>query len=341
MTNLVLQSFGRESEYRRAVLTVLSYYACTSLNISQTKVLLFTDQPDYFTSFFEQLPVDYILLTPEKVKEMRGRIDFLHRMKIALIDEAFDRAKGNILYADSDTFFTADPTPLMEKLSEEQCFMHLWEYQFESLKERPLPAGKTFQDFFHLIKSSIFTLYNGESIRFSLAQSSWNAGVMMFHSSHKRFIQDVYALTDQFYPPTKNHASEQYAFSLILQSNITVSPCDNVICHYWYIVKKAIMDAFLKKKVHKEWGAKNLQEKLADVKKWTSIMPRYFARNILMLRDNAIQAFNVNNFKEGYKWAAKAFFKEPFEKKFIRNVLYHSKRALSIRKTEMKHDSNN
>jgi hypothetical protein len=87
--NLVIQSFGRDNEYRRAILTILSFYAHSSLKREETKVLLFTDMPAYFSTFLEGLPVEYVLLTPEKIKSMRGEIDFLHRMKIAVIEEAF------------------------------------------------------------------------------------------------------------------------------------------------------------------------------------------------------------------------------------------------------------
>jgi hypothetical protein len=331
MTNLVLQSFGRENEYLRAILTVLSYYSYTSLPLSQTRVLLFTDHPDYFAPFFDQLPVDYILLTPEKIKEMRGGIDFLHRMKIALIDEAFDRAQGNILYADSDTFFIADPTPLMDKLSEDQCFMHLWEYRFEELRDQPLPAGKTFQDFLTLIENKNFWLADGRQIKVDPQNVSWNAGVMFFHHSHVRFIADVYSLTDQFYPPTLNHASEQYAFSVVLQNSIKVQSCEKVIYHYWYRIKKQIVDDYLKKKLSIAWKEKPILEKLNDIKRWTQVLPKYFDHHVLTYQDHAIQAFNNNEFWDGYQWTFKSLMKDPFKaKRFLKDVFYHTRRYLSL-----------
>src|SRR5687768_13054444 len=109
MNTLVLQSFGKENEYKRAVLTIMSFYTHYSLPADKSKVLLFTDNPGYFENYFEGLPVSYILLTPEKIKQMRGEIDFLHRMKIALIEEAFTLINGPLFYTDSDCFFIADP----------------------------------------------------------------------------------------------------------------------------------------------------------------------------------------------------------------------------------------
>src|SRR5687768_10678009 len=111
--NLVIQSFGRENEYRRAILTILSFYAYSSIEMDKTSVLLYTDKPEYFYGYLDGLPVNYILLTPEKIKKMRGDIDFLHRIKIAVIEEALILSDGAILYADSDSFFTGDPKPLI------------------------------------------------------------------------------------------------------------------------------------------------------------------------------------------------------------------------------------
>lgn len=329
MTNLVVQSFGRENEYRRAVLTVLSYYAHTSLSQDKTRVILFTDMPAYFTPYFKGLPVDYVLLTPDKIIQMRGEIDFLHRMKIALIEEAFGMIEGNMLYTDSDTFFVADPSPLLEQVAPQKSYMHIWEHAFEDVRNMPLPAGKTFRAFLALIESKKFKLTDGREIEVRPDHVSWNAGVMMFHPSHAHFIPDVYALTDQFYPPTLNHASEQYAFSIMMQENTSVIPCDGVIYHYWYRVKKQIIDLFLEEKIGEDWAKRPLEEKLYDVEVWSRLLPGYFDSHVLMIRDKAIQAFNENQFLKAYQHTAKALSKEPFEPVFLKDVLYHTKRWIN------------
>lgn len=105
MKLLVTQSFGRTSEYKRVILSVLSFWALYSGDKNNVITVLATDKPDYFKPYFEGIPVEYIILNPEKIKKMRGEIDFIHRMKIAIVDEAFQRYIGaDILYVDSDTF---------------------------------------------------------------------------------------------------------------------------------------------------------------------------------------------------------------------------------------------
>jgi hypothetical protein len=323
---LLIQSFGRENEYRRAVLAILSYFAYTSQ--PDTKVILFTDNPAWFHPYLKPYPVHYELLTAERIKAFRGEIDFLHRMKIAEIEVGFDVAGGNLLYADSDTFFTADPSPYMYRLSERLSFMHLREYMFKDLWNIPMPAATTFHEFVALIENQAFTLDNESEFRINPHEYSWNAGVIMLHASHKRFLKDVYALTDQFYPPTRNHASEQYAFSVILNRNTELHPCEAVIYHYWYRTKKQVIDDFLTKQLLSLQG-KSTADQLSTVRDWVLNMEHVFKHHVFTLKDNSIQSFCDNKFANGYQWVAKAIFKGAWRDKiFLKDVMYHIKRHL-------------
>ena len=322
---LVTQSFGGENEYRRAIFMIWSFWAHS---LASAKVILFTDRPDYFDPYFLGKEVEYVMLTPSKMKLMRGRIDFLHRMKIAVIEEAFSRSNTSLLYADSDTFFTADPSVLLAKLSPTDAFMHTREYAFEEIRNMPLPGGKTAQDFVALIDSNIFELADGSALKVPTQHWSWNAGAMLFHQSHAALLPNVYALTDQFYPATRNHASEQYAFSIIMQNKTILHSCEEIIYHYWYFVKKQIVDKFLENNL--DWLLHaNAEEKINMILKWTQYLPLAFDRHIWMLRDQAIQAFHENKFAKGLRFAAWATLKNPFSIAFTLDVGHHIKRWLT------------
>jgi hypothetical protein len=204
--------------------------------------------------------------------------------------------------------------------------MHLAEYTFQKEVE---DKTNTYKNFYALINRQDFVLTNGSRMTVTPEHWSWNAGVMMFHPSHARFIPDVYVLTNQFYNGSQSHASEQYAFSLVLQQGIQLQACDHVIYHYWYRVKKQIVDHFLNSRFNKTWSSEALESKLAQVKAWTALLPGIFEKHVWMTRDRAIQAFTVNNFSEGYRWAAKAFSQKPFGSgSFLKDTLYHLKRQL-------------
>jgi len=327
MTNLVIQSFGRENEFKRAILTILSFYAHTLEPLKETRILLFTDDPGYFKAYLNELPVTYIKLTPAKISEMRGAINFLHRMKIALIEEAFGMINGPMLYVDSDTFFTGDPTPLINQVSAQISFMHTREYQFKEKEHVGTIDGPA--PFFSLIKNNDFYLSDQSRLQVSTELYSWNAGVMFLHASHKTLLKDVYALTEQFYQGTESHASEQYAFSVMLQLNTQVVACERIIYHYWYKTKKEIIDIFLDKNINEQLARLPTAEKISKARDWTKVLPDYLENHILNLKYNAIVAFGDNRYADGYTWAGKALLKEPFgDLPFIKDVLYYTKRRI-------------
>lgn len=323
---LVAQSFGRESEYRRVLVTILSFYAHSSRLLP---TWLFTDNPEWFAPYLSELPVQYVRLTPEKISIMRGKIDFLHRMKIALIEEAFQKADSSLFYADSDTFFTEDPMTLYGQVTEEKSYMHLREYEFEYLRNLPLPGGATFRAFLQLIESGTFSLPDGTQLSVGPTDASWNAGVMIMHTSHRRFLPAVYSLTDQFFPATANHASEQYAFSIMLQKYTQLQACESVIYHYWYQVKKKIADQLFEQFIP-ELTHLTTEQRISKVKALSVRLPGLFESHVLTLKDNAVQAFNERKYREGYKWALKAFKAGAWtDNTFIRDTLYHTKRLIT------------
>jgi len=327
MTNLVIQSYGRESEYKRAILAILSFYAHTSLLADHTKVILFTDNPEYFKNYFADLPVAFSLLTPAKIQQMRGKSDFLHRMKIALIEEAFNTTEGPVLYFDSDTFFIDDPTPLLMQVNEHKSFMHTPEYPFNNM-----PGSSSVNEvksFIKLLDRSNITLSTGAHINISPDIYSWNAGVMILPEQVALLLNDVYALTDQFFAGSGNYASEQYAFSIMLQKNTLVEACEETIYHYWPKVKKEITDNFLTQHLNEQWGFLPLAEKKKEVKVWAKSLPDLFENHALALKNKAIIALGDKRYAEGYKLAMKAIMKEPFKNlPFMKDVLYYMKKQI-------------
>jgi hypothetical protein len=323
---LVVQSFGKEYELRRAIFSVLSYYACADSADWKT-TFIFTDNPEYFHPYLAGLPVQYRMLTEEKIKSMRGEIDFLHRMKIAIIEEGFTLTDSGILYFDSDTFFVADPTSLIRQIDGGQVFMHLPEYPFVFLAQMKMPGAKTFHAFLDLIRTNEFTVSTGTLV-VKDDDYSWNAGVMGLPRQVKNYLSDVYTLTDYFYRPTLNHASEQYAFSVVLQKHAGIQRCDRYIYHYWYRIKKEVMDDFNERRLTTQFARLPLEKKLHVIRKAIAGMPEYLENHVLTLRDNAMQYFWSNDFGKGYRYALRALSKDVFNLPFLKDILYHTKRFI-------------
>lgn len=328
-TKLVFQSFGVEYEYRRLIFSIWSFFShCKNLELFE--ILVFTDNPDFLRPFLQSLPVRYRYLTHIDLKQMRGEIDFVHRIKIEIIKESIEQQKASskIIYIDSDTFLTGDLTRYLSKISKKTSFMHLKEYDFRSLNTLPLPAGEIFRNVFNVINSNKLEKADKSHFETTPEMSSWNAGVIMLHQTHIKHLPDVFAITDQIYKKTSCHASEQYAFSLVLQTKTKLAPCNDIIYHYWYRVKKEIIDASLKKMLNERWKALSLNRKTQEVKELTKKFPKILNNHQLILRDNAIQSLNENNFGLGFKYAIRALIKNPICWKFNKDLLYHLKRLL-------------
>ena len=213
MHNLVLQSYGDEVQYRRAILTVLSFCACVGDSLKKYRIFLFTDNIPYFKNYFADFEINYLPLDEARISEWMGERHFLHRMKIALIAEVFKIADGHLLYVDTDCFFTGDPTHRMENLDPQSSGMHKREYVFDQLSNLPLLAGMESRTFYAGVIGQEFLLPGGGKIEIKSSLSSWNAGILLLHKEHASYLTEVFSLTDQFYRLTGNHASEQFAFS--------------------------------------------------------------------------------------------------------------------------------
>jgi hypothetical protein len=155
---------------------------------------------------------------------------------------------------------------------------------------------------------------------------------MIFHPFHVRFIKDVYTLTEQFYPPTLNHASEQYAFSVMLQKNTQILPSEQYIYHYWYRVEKTIMDIFLNTFLSDKFFQLNFNDRISQTKNTVKTLTQYLHQHLLMYQDNAIQAFNTEDYKNGYKYTFKSLLIKPIDMQFTKDVLYHTKKILKGQK---------
>jgi hypothetical protein len=323
--HLVLQSYGNTREYKRAIFCIWSYF--TQTNTRETEVSLFTDGIEWMAPYLKGLPVRFIEITPAKLSEMRGGIDFVHRVKIATIEEAFRFCDWKMLYVDSDTFFISDPIPFLKQVSASVTFMHRFEYRFSDMKKFPLPSGAAFHHYYDVLMEKTFRMHDGRDVQASPDQVSWNAGAILLDPSHQILLQDVYTITDETFPETRNHGCEQFAFCIVLENYTTVQPCYDMIYHYWPVVKKNIADKFLNSRIDTNWSVRPEADKRNDVVNWIGELPHIFKSDILRLRDESILAFNTDNFGRGFQLAWKSLLKAP-DFQFSKDVLYHAVRFI-------------
>lgn len=251
--NIVFLSYGSESEYLRAIFCILSLSAWIKQKESDPaekylRVIIYTDNPDFFSSRLPRdFPVVCFFLPPALLEEMLGSTRFFHRRKVAVIDLTFKRYPNeDLLFIDSDTFFTAGPAALLSEFKNGESFMHKREYRLEKGVKifTAFNQGQYPKAFLHYISGREFNI-RGTSVIFSQNDYSWNSGVLGLHKDFVHYMPDVFRLTDEFYANSAWFISEQLAFALILQRKTRIQPSDHFILHYWGKRQKALMDRLI------------------------------------------------------------------------------------------------
>lgn len=246
-SNITYLSYGAESEYRRAIFSILSFSSWCAACLPEIRILVYTDKPGYFEPYLKGLPVEYFLLTPELLEEMLGNTGFIHRRKVAVVDLTFRNFPGeDLLFVDADTFFIADAGPLLKGFETGKSVMHKREYNIE----KGLAAFTSFNQaqypeaFINYISGKAFSI-GGKTEHFSKYDYSWNSGVIGLTKDMVTYMPDIYQLTDEFYANSKWFISEQLAFSFILQRTTKIIPADKIVLHYWGKGQKMIVDRLI------------------------------------------------------------------------------------------------
>ena len=229
MNYLVYQAYGHHDILNEALYSILSFIRLKQAGHHRdVEIIVYTDSPALFTDTLG--PRTDIHLEPINdaiIRQWRGDIDFVHRVKINVLIDCFSKYNGNLLYADTDTVFSQEISELFEAMAQGKVLMHALEARIEdrnSIMVRKLAAG---------LKKSMFTAADGTTFTIPLTTPMWNAGVLGIPLQYKGLLQEVLSITDQSYRINPMHISEQFAFSYVLGKSATVISAEPYIYHYW------------------------------------------------------------------------------------------------------------
>jgi len=235
---LIYQAYGKEEIKQECLFSLLSLrYHASEAFLEKLQIIIYTDSPEDF-SLLKQwgLQPVYELLSPEKLQDWRGSIDFVHRVKIKMLQDAAQKYEGKFIYLDTDTYFLQSPEPLFARIEEQHYLMHV--------AEGALGSGKnlTLKKLHHFL-SHHRLLVEGQSLSFSPELMMWNAGVLGFCSQEKHLLEKVLLFTDALYILYPKHIAEQFAFSYYMQAQRSAS--DAYIFHYWNFKEfRALLSSF-------------------------------------------------------------------------------------------------
>lgn len=309
--SLILLSYGPESEYRRAIFCVFSFLAWCKPSVKNTRIIIYTDRTEVFESYLSGLSVEYVLLTPELTEEMLAGSTYIHRKKVSVIDLTFKNyTDSDLLFLDSDTFFTSSGEKMLNGFSSGKSFMHKREYNFtdglalfSSFNQGEYPKA-----FINYITGREFMI-NGKPEVFDVNDYSWNSGVLGLSRDFKVYMPDVFKLTDEFYANSQWFISEQLAFSLILQKRTEIRSADDFVCHYWGKRQKVLLDGLLADLFNRYTAADLKDEQFIQrlTENWKKKV------DVDQLMEQSVIALAQGGWKFGIRKCLQAILKSPFD----------------------------
>lgn len=223
---LIYQAYGAPDILNEALFSILSFLRREETTDAQ--IIIYTDNPAHFRAVLGDLPtLHYEVIEPEQWREWRGAIDFVHRVKIKVLQHAATAYHGNFLYLDTDTVFQAPPQPIFAAIAAGERFMHV--------SEGSLGGGNK-------LSKKVNRVVQQPAGRAALTQAGgpiaptttmYNAGALGFRSADAPLLAEVLHLTEALYRLYPKHVMEQLAFSAVWQRAGVVREAAPWVYHYW------------------------------------------------------------------------------------------------------------
>ena len=234
----VLQCYGNESIFHECAFALLSLsrlYAPGELK--NTEIWIYTDNPGWFTSFANcWLPLHYRTVDEHTIKQWKGDINFVHRVKIEVLKDLVKNKTGNILYLDCDVVITHPIDQMVKNINLGQLYMHVKEGM---ISDR---GNKIFEKLYRHYKNQPALKIKDKPVH---EFAMWNAGVLGFNTRYNYLLDEVLTFTDTQYPTFPKHVIEQFAFSIYFQQAGEVKAAAPYIFHYWNLKEaRAVLASF-------------------------------------------------------------------------------------------------
>lgn len=214
MFRIVYQSYGSNSIYTQTLFSIftLKYYLDEGESDFPYQIIVYTDN----TEIFLRYKIDTSLITQQLIEEWKGKYNFIHRVKIKIIEDVAQKYNDTIIYIDSDTYFLKSPIGLFNSISPEISLMLTNEGQISKNNHKLL---------YKFLSKNKFDVKN--KTRFM-----WNAGLIGIDKSNLHLIKQILELNDEIFEKFYRHIVEQFCFSYFLQLNTRINSCDYYLYHY-------------------------------------------------------------------------------------------------------------
>lgn len=244
MRTILYQAYGSDDIKNELLFSLASLLPFASEN--QYLIKIYTDDEGYFNRpFLEELRIQFEPLDQNRIAEWKGEDQFVHRLKIKLIQDFIEKGGTEGLYLDTDTIFTQAPDPLFEGIHQGNFWMHESEGTLFPSKVR------LFQKIARFVKNNPDNLTGLPYASEILKMKMYNAGLIGFDYRLGNEIDKVLQLNDGLYELYPKHIMEQLAFSLILAKTFDLKEAKAFVFHYWNLKEiRPLLKTFFEKFGH-------------------------------------------------------------------------------------------
>ncbi len=237
---LIFQAYGPEYILRECMYALLRFSHVHNTEMpDDLEIWIYTDQEDWFRRHFPDcpLPLHFREIDDTLIRQWRGEINFVHRLKIEVLRDFCQGHSGNVIYLDTDTYFLASIGNIFENIRNGALYMHVQE---SILSQEVNPMMRKLNRF---LKKNEPLIIKGKQVHIPADIAMWNAGMLGFHTGHAPLLEEISQFTDEVYRIFPKHVVEQFAFSFYFQQTGNVKSSAAHIFHYWNFKE---MRAYLK-----------------------------------------------------------------------------------------------
>lgn len=228
---VVYLSHGGQKFYdqtRFSVLSLLHYLLEQKRN--DIGVVIYTDRP-------EQSPahdlVQSVQLSQRELRDLRGPLEFIHRVKLEIMRRAEAEFGLPFIYVDCDTQWLKTPDEQFRILANggheregdtPVFYMHKFEGELNA---------DFYPQYLRLLKSKKSNLIKWK-INADPPWEMWNSGTVGVSPGMEGLFDEVLAITDDLLLDIRHRMFlEQLALSITATSRFRVRPFDDCLAHYW------------------------------------------------------------------------------------------------------------
>ncbi|MBT1708971.1 hypothetical protein KK062_12090 [Fulvivirgaceae bacterium PWU5] len=220
MNYIVYLSHSSKDIYYEALYSI--YSLAIRQDLRDVSFIIYTDDSTAFQKYLGHLQVHYETMTPEIMREWRGKHNFVHRAKVRTLQDVLTKYTGNFLFLDSDTYAQQNLAPIFNRIQAGELFM--------DRMEKHLDRSKIYKPLLNHTAT-----IDGVPVTFTEEVEIWNTGAVGYTNAAAPLLEKSLALTDQLLDYYIRHIIEQFAISYTFQRDRRLNPLDAYVFHYWNV----------------------------------------------------------------------------------------------------------